>query len=97
MGTSERYLGSNCGTTGGSIVVMKLSISLSEEDVAALDRYAKVAGLSSRSAAIQRAIRMLSDPELEDAYAAAWDEWETSGEAAAWEATSADGFVDAAR
>ena len=76
---------------------MKLSISLSEEDVAALDRYAEAAGLTSRSAAIQRAIRMLGDPALDDAYAAAWDEWEASGDAEAWEASLADGIVDAAR
>lgn len=76
---------------------MKLSISLSEEDVALLDRYMRAAGVPSRSAAIQRAIRMLSDPELEDAYAAAWQEWDASGEATAWESTVADGLVDAAR
>lgn len=76
---------------------MKLSISLSAEDVAALDRYVHAAGMPSRSAAIQRAIRMLQDPELEDAYADAWDEWQASGEAAVWEATAADGLTDAAR
>ncbi len=76
---------------------MKLSSSLSVEDVAALDRYVQAAGASSRSAAIQQAIRMLSDPELEHAYAAAWDEWETSGEASAWEVTATDGLTDAAR
>ncbi len=76
---------------------MKLSISLSEEDVAALDRYAEAAGLASRSAAIQRAIRMLGDPALDDAYAAAWDEWEASGDADAWETSLADGLADAAR
>ncbi len=76
---------------------MKLSESLSEDDVAALDKYAQAAGLSSRSAAIQQAIRLLGDPELEDAYAAAWDEWEASGDAAAWEQTTADGLTDAAR
>ena len=76
---------------------MKLSISLSDEDVAALDRYVLAAGVPSRSAAIQRAIRMLRDPELEDAYAAAWDEWRASGDATAWELTTADGLADAAR
>jgi Arc/MetJ-type ribon-helix-helix transcriptional regulator len=76
---------------------MKLSISLSEEDVAALDRYVQAAGAPSRSAAIQQAIRMLGDPELEDAYAEAWDEWQASGEAAAWEVATADGLADAAR
>ncbi len=76
---------------------MKLSISLPEEDVAALDRYAESDGIPSRSAAIQRAIRLLGQAELDDAYAAAWDEWEASGDAVAWEATTADGLSDASR
>ena len=76
---------------------MKLSVSLSEDEVAALDKYARAAGLASRSAAIQQAIRLLGDPELEDSYAAAWQEWDASGAAAAWESTVADGLVDAAR
>lgn len=76
---------------------MKLSISLSEEDVAALDRYARASGITTRSAAIQRAIRRLGDPQMDDAYAAAWEEWESSGDAAAWEETSTDGLADAAR
>ncbi len=76
---------------------MKLSVSLSEEDLAALDRYVAAAGVPSRSAAIQQAIRMLRDPALEDAYAAAWDEWQASGEATAWEVTTADALTDAPR
>lgn len=70
---------------------MKLSISLPDEDVAALDRYIRAAGIGSRSAAIQLAIRRLGQPELDDAYAAAWAEWEASGDAAAWEQTTAQG------
>lgn len=76
---------------------VKLSVSLSEGEVAALDRYAQAAGLKSRSAAIQQAIRLLGDPDLEAAYAAAWQEWETSGDAEAWESTAADGLADAPR
>lgn len=76
---------------------MKLSVSLSDSDVAALDRYVEEAGLDSRSAAIQHAIRRLRDPELETAYAAAWEEWRTSGQAAAWDSSLADGIADAAR
>ncbi|NHA69911.1 ribbon-helix-helix domain-containing protein [Phycicoccus flavus] len=76
---------------------MKLSISLPDEDVAALDRYAEAVGISTRSAAVQRAIRLLAKPELDDAYAAAWEEWEASGDAAAWEETTSDGVADAAR
>ena len=75
---------------------MKLSISLPDKDVAALDEYARAAGLRSRSAAVQRAIRHLKHPELEQDYVAAWDEWESSGEREAWETTTADGLADAA-
>ena len=76
---------------------MKLSISLPEEDVAALDRYAQAAGIASRSAAIHRAIRLLAESGLDDAYAAAWQEWDASGDASVWEETVADGLPDAAR
>ena len=76
---------------------MKVSVSLPEEDVAALDEYARRQGLKSRSAAVQHAIRMLRHPDLEQDYAAAWQEWEQSGEQAAWEAAAADGLADAAR
>ena len=48
--------------------------------------------MKSRSAAIQQAIRLLGDPELEDAYAAAWQDWEDSGDAQAWAVTMADGL-----
>jgi Arc/MetJ-type ribon-helix-helix transcriptional regulator len=76
---------------------MKLSVSLPDEDVAALDEYAREQGLKSRSAALQRAIQMLRHPALEQDYSAAWEEWEASGEEAAWVATAADGLADAAR
>lgn len=71
---------------------VKLSVSLSPSEVEALDKYAAAAGLKSRSAAIQQAIKLLGDPELEDAYAAAWQEWEASGDAQAWASTVADGL-----
>jgi hypothetical protein len=76
---------------------MKLSVSLREEDIAVLDAYAKRAGLSSRSAAVQHAIRMLRHPHLEDDYVHAWREWEASDEDSAWESAAADGLDDAAR
>ena len=76
---------------------MKLSISLSEEDVALLDAYAREAGLPSRSAVVQRAVRLLRHPDLEDDYAAAWAEWRSSGQEAEWEGTTADGLDDAPR
>jgi hypothetical protein len=70
---------------------VKLSVSLSPNEVAVLDKYAQSAGLKSRSAAIQQAIKLLGDPDLEDAYTAAWQEWEDAGEAEAWAVTVADG------
>ena len=76
---------------------MKLSVSLPEEDVAILDEYARVSGLSSRSAALRHAVRMLRLPDLEQDYEAAWREWEASGDEAAWSVTAADGVADAAR
>lgn len=76
---------------------MKLSVSLPAEDVAVLDEYARAAGLPSRSAAVQHAVRMLRLPHLEDDYEAAWQEWDASGEHAAWDVTAADGVTDAAR
>ena len=76
---------------------MKLSVSLTEEDLAVLDEYARSAGLRSRSAALQHAIRLLRHPDLEDDYAAAWEEWRASGEEAGWQATVGDGLDDAAR
>lgn len=76
---------------------MKLSVSLSDEDVAALDRFVEQAGLESRSAGIQQAIRRLRDPELEAAYASAWEEWAADGHADDWETAAGDGMADEAR
>lgn len=75
---------------------IKLSVSLPAEDVAVLDRFARTAGLPSRSAAVQHAIRLLLLPDLEQDYAAAWQEWEATGEQESW-ATAADGLSDASR
>ncbi|GAB7145843.1 ribbon-helix-helix domain-containing protein [Mycobacterium riyadhense] len=51
---------------------MKLSVRVSEDDVRVLDAYVKRAGFPSRSAAAQRAIRMLRYPALEEDYGNAW-------------------------
>jgi Arc/MetJ-type ribon-helix-helix transcriptional regulator len=71
---------------------MKVSISLPDEDLAFLDQYTKDSGLDSRSAALQKAIRLLRSAELSAAYAAAWEEFDSKGEAALWEATVGDGI-----
>lgn len=76
---------------------MKLSVSLTDEDVALMDDYLGRSGLQSRSAVIRRALQLLRQPDLEEDYAAAWDEWAGSGEQEAWESTVADGVTDAPR
>jgi hypothetical protein len=76
---------------------VKLSVSLTEEDVAILDEFARTAGLPSRSAAVHHAVRMLRLPELEHDYEAAWQEWEASGDQEAWDVTAVDGIADAPR
>lgn len=76
---------------------MKLSVSLPDEDVALLDEYARSSGLASRSAALHHAVRLLRHRDLEHDYAAAWQEWEASGDKGLWDATAADGLSDAAR
>ncbi|MGF1647886.1 MAG: ribbon-helix-helix protein, CopG family [Kineosporiaceae bacterium] len=73
---------------------MKVSVSLSAEDLATVDWYARQEGVPSRSAVIQRAIALLRQRSLEDDYANAWDEWAGTGEAAAWEGSLADGLVE---
>ena len=76
---------------------MKLSISVPEDDVAFLDRYAARQGIRSRSAAVQKAIQLLQASELGSAYEDAWSDWATNGDGEAWDATSGDGVTDATR
>jgi Ribbon-helix-helix protein, copG family len=76
---------------------VKLSVSLSDEDLEVLDTYIQRLGLSSRSAGVQRAIRMLRYPALEANYGDAWAEWSSAGEEDAWGNTTSDGFGDGAR
>ncbi len=67
-------------------------MSLSADDVALLDDYARTSGLRSRSAALQQAIRLLRHTDLEQDYAAAWEDWDASGERATWESVAGDGL-----
>jgi Ribbon-helix-helix protein, copG family len=76
---------------------MKLSISVPSAEVQLLDEFARTAGLPSRSAAVQYAIRLLRLPDLETDYAAAWGDWESSGDNDDWATTSSDGLSDAPR
>ena len=69
---------------------MKVSVSVPDEDVEFLDNYARTHNVSSRSAAIQRAIRLLRASELTDSYAAAFSEWSDDPDGDAWDTTTAD-------
>lgn len=71
---------------------MKVSVSLPDEDVDYLDAYAQDRGLQSRSAALQKAVRLLRASELGAAYEDAWTEWSESEDADLWEAATADGL-----
>ena len=71
---------------------MKVSVSLPEEDLEFLDAYARSVGARSRSAVIQRAVRLLRATELGPAYAQAWQEWEVSRDSEVWESVTGDGL-----
>jgi Arc/MetJ-type ribon-helix-helix transcriptional regulator len=71
---------------------MKVSVSLPQEDVEFLDEYGRAAGSESRSAVVQKAVRLLRATALGPSYAKAWDEWEAEGEAEAWESVVGDGL-----
>ncbi len=71
---------------------MKLSISLTDADVALIDQFAKEGGFASRSSVVQHALSKLRLQELQGSYALAWNEWADEGDASAWDATAADGI-----
>ncbi|MEO3749509.1 antitoxin [Streptomyces sp. B6B3] len=76
---------------------MKISVSLPREDIAFVDAYAARTDTESRSAVIHAAIESLRAAELEAEYAEAFEEWDSSEDAALWDATTADGLDDAQR
>jgi hypothetical protein len=73
---------------------MKLSVSIADEDVDFIDRYADQHGVGTRSGVVQRALNLLRAVELGDDYAAAWDEW-SAGDADVWDTVVADGLDEA--
>ena len=72
---------------------MKISISLPDDDVEFLDAYASESGVSSRSAAVHRAVRLLRSSRLGASYEGAWSEWVDEGHADAWDAVAGDGLA----
>jgi Arc/MetJ-type ribon-helix-helix transcriptional regulator len=71
---------------------MKVSVSLPEDDVEFLDAYARSEGYGSRSAVLHKAVDLLRTADLAGAYEDAWRSWSVSADAAAWDATAADGL-----
>ena len=71
---------------------MKLSVSLPDEDVEFLDAYAHNQGISSRSAVVHKAVRLLKANELGAAYQDAWETWSRDGDADLWDTTVSDGM-----
>ncbi|MBO1738947.1 antitoxin [Leifsonia sp. TF02-11] len=74
-------------------MTVKLSVSLSDDDLVYLDKIAADMR-GNRSAAIHRLLRVQRELDAEDAYAQAFDEWESSGENAIWDATARDGLSE---
>ena len=72
---------------------MKVSVSLPDADVEYLDAYAQTQGLDSRSAALQKAVRLLRASELGAAYEDAWTDWAESEDADLWDTATADGLA----
>ncbi|MFS0895103.1 ribbon-helix-helix domain-containing protein [Microbacterium sp. 179-I 3D3 NHS] len=70
---------------------MKVSLSLSESDVAFLDTEQLSGRYASRSAAVQDAVRMLRESRLADAYAQAFDESYDKE----WDSAASDGLASA--
>lgn len=72
---------------------MKMSVSLPDEDVEFLDAYAAAQGISSRSAVVHKAVRLLKASEMGSSYEDAFQDWEGSDDAAAWDVTVDDGIA----
>jgi len=73
---------------------MKLSVSVSDQDVEFIDQYATEHSVESRSGVVQRALSLLRATELGDDYAAAWQEW-VSSDGTVWDAAIGDGLLAA--
>jgi Arc/MetJ-type ribon-helix-helix transcriptional regulator len=71
---------------------VKLSVSIPDDDLEFIDRYASEHRVESRSGVVHRAVSLLRAAELGDDYAAAWAEWQDS-DGAEWESVVGDGLA----
>lgn len=74
-----------------SMQVAKVSISLPQPLLAFVEDYRHSHAFKSRSQVIEKALELLREQELEEAYALAAKEIDS-----AWEVTAADGMTDEA-
>ena len=86
MVSNPCYLNATAGSSG------KLSVSLPDDDVEFLDRYASTQGIGSRSAAVHKAVRLHRATELGPAYEAAWADWTNNDDGDAWDGLAGDGL-----
>ena len=70
----------------------RFSISLPQDIAHFVETYQQEKGVKSRSEVIEKALKLLREKELGQAYRAAGQEWLSSEDAELWEATSADGL-----
>jgi Arc/MetJ-type ribon-helix-helix transcriptional regulator len=73
---------------------MKLSVSLPADIVEFIDEQTAAGAFESRSAVLRAAVTVLRQHQITDSYAAAWDEWEESGEDSLWQSVAADGLAE---
>ena len=71
---------------------MVVSVSLPAADIEFLDQYAESRRFHSRSAVLHQAVRLLRGAELGPAYEEAFQEWEESKGALAWDQPAGDGL-----
>ena len=76
----------------GSMLGVKVSVSLPDDDVRFLDAYAEQHNFASRSAALQQAVRLLRSAGLSAQYESAWQEWAHGDDSPPWETVAADGL-----
>lgn len=69
---------------------MKLSVSIPDDGLSFIDRYASHHGVESRSGVVHRAVSLLRASELGQNYAVAWAEWDET-DATEWGSVVADG------
>ena len=73
---------------------MKVSVSITDDDLGFIESQVAEGRYPTRSAAMHAAIKSLRARDLEAQYAEAAREWQASGDQAAWDVTVGDGLDD---